>query len=212
MEFTHEYGIYSNDQKNTQQHKLMAIALFFGSFNPIHHGHLVIAQAALTHGYADEVWFVISPQNPFKNTDELLREEARLAMVNLSIQSQPKFRACTLEFGLSKPNYTINTLTEIIKLYPEETFKILIGEDNLLHFHLWNDYQDILNQAALLVYPRPNTPPCELVAHPKVTLLDVPLFDISATYIRSLIQAQKPIKFLVTDGVEKYLELNRWYR
>ena len=138
----------------------MQIALFFGSFNPIHQGHLVIAQAALTQNLVDEVWFIISPQNPFKNADELLDEQSRLQMVNLSIQSQPQFKACDIEFTLPKPNYTINTLNEILKHYPSETFKLLIGEDNLVHFHLWNDYQDILIQVELLVYPRPNTPNC----------------------------------------------------
>lgn len=190
----------------------MQIALFFGSFNPIHQGHLVIAQAALTQNLVDEVWFVISPQNPFKNADELLDEQSRLQMVNLSIQSQPQFKACNIEFTLPKPNYTINTLNEILKQYPSETFKLLIGEDNLVHFHLWNDYQDILNQAELLVYPRPNTPNCELKSHPKVSMLEVPLFDISATYIRSLIQTNKPIKFLVNEDVEKFIADNGLYK
>ena len=197
---------------NTNPNIQHSIALFFGSFNPIHQGHLVIAQAVITQSLADEVWFVISPQNPFKNADDLLEEQIRLKMVQLSIQSQPQFKACDIEFDLPKPNYTINTLNEVLKQFPSETFKLLIGEDNLAHFHLWNDYQDILNQAALLVYPRPNTPTSELKSHPKVTMLDVPLFDISATYIRSLIQDSKPIKYLVNEDVEKLIIENGLYR
>lgn len=190
----------------------MQIALFFGSFNPIHHGHLVIAQAALTHGLAEEVWFVISPQNPFKNESDLLSENDRLKMVEESIQAQPLFKACTIEFGLPKPNYTVNTVQRLRQQYPRETFKLLLGEDNLVHFHLWNDYEDILDQVQLLVYPRPNTAPCALKSHPKVTFLTVPLFDISATYIRSLIQENKPIKFLVHEKVEKMIADHGWYQ
>jgi nicotinate-nucleotide adenylyltransferase len=190
----------------------MNIALFFGSFNPIHHGHLVIAQAALTHGFAEEVWFVISPQNPFKKEGDLLAEHDRLMMVEESIQSQPLFKTCTIEFGLPKPNYTVTTVHRLCEQYPEMTFKLLLGEDNLVHFHLWNDYEDILRQAQLLVYPRPNTAECALKSHPKVTFLSVPLFDISATYIRSLIQEQKAIKFLVNEKVEKMIADNGWYQ
>jgi nicotinate-nucleotide adenylyltransferase len=187
------------------------IALFFGSFNPIHLGHLVIAQSVLTQNLADEIWFVISPHNPFKSADDLLDEQARLQMVNLSIVAQPRFKSCDIEFDLPKPNYTINTLNAILEKHPNKKFKILIGEDNLVHFHLWNDYEEILEKAALLVYPRPNTPDCKLKSHAKVSMLDVPLFDISATYIRALIQQKKSIKYLVHEAVESLIEAEGYY-
>ena len=189
----------------------MEIALFFGSFNPVHQGHLVIAQAVLNQSLAKEVWFVISPQNPFKNAEDLIGENERLEMVKMSIETQPLFKACTVEFDLPKPNYTIDTLNTLTNKFPQNTFKLLIGEDNLVGFHLWNDYKEILNQVDLLVYPRPKTPDCELKIHPKVKMLNVPMFDISATYIRSLVQEGKSIKFMVSEKVEDFIVTNKLF-
>lgn len=185
--------------------------LFFGSFNPIHMGHLVIAQSMLEEANLEEVWFVVSPQNPFKETQSLLQDTHRLRMVELSIKGNPHLRACDIEFHLPTPSYTATTLRELAHAYPEKDFCIIMGSDNLSNFHRWRESQFIINNYELFVYPRPNHCNPEWIDHPRVHLVEVPMLDISSTYIRGKIARGKNIQYLVPEAVMDYIADNNFY-
>jgi nicotinate-nucleotide adenylyltransferase len=178
----------------------MRIGLFFGSFNPIHSGHLLIANYMVDFTDMDKIWFVISPQNPFKVNDDLLDEKQRLNLLKLAIEDDKRFEACDIEFSLDRPSYTIHTLNHLSNLYPEHTFVPIIGGDNLQSFHKWKDYEKILDKHELYVYRRAGFHENPLLAnHPKIKLFDVPLLNISSTYIREILQAGKSIYYLVPE-------------
>lgn len=178
----------------------MRIGLFFGSFNPIHSGHLLIANYMVDFTGMDKIWFVISPQNPFKVNDDLLDEKQRLNLLKLAIEDDERFEACDIEFSLERPSYTIHTLNHLSNLYPEHTFVPIIGGDNLQSFHKWKDYEKILDKHELYVYRRAGFHENPLLAnHPKIKLFDVPLLNISSTYIREILQASKSIHYLVPE-------------
>ncbi|MCU0446535.1 MAG: nicotinate (nicotinamide) nucleotide adenylyltransferase [Microscillaceae bacterium] len=189
----------------------MKIGLFFGSFNPIHIGHLIIANTMAEHTDLARVWFVVSPQNPFKKQKTLLHEFDRLDMVEKAITDNFKFKASDIEFHLPKPSYTIDTLTVIQEKYPQDEFALIMGSDNLTQFKNWKNYDKILEYFSLYVYPRPNTAPSDLDQHPKVQWVQAPLMDISATFIRQCIQQQKSIKYLVPEAVEEYILRKKFY-
>lgn len=191
----------------------MKIGLFFGSFNPIHTGHLIIAEAALAEASLDRVWFMVSPQNPFKEKRTLLPEYDRLKMTELGIGENHRLAASNIEFGLPKPSYTIDTLTHLFDKYRSYQFSIIMGEDNLLHLHKWKNYQAILNHYTLFVYPRKADVPIdsELRNHPNVRYFEAPLLDISATYLRTRVQSHKSIRYLTPDPVVKYIEDRRLF-
>ena len=178
----------------------MRIGLFFGSFNPIHSGHLLIANYMVDFTGMNKIWFVISPQNPFKVNDDLLDEKQRLNLLKLAIEDDARFEACDIEFSLERPSYTIHTLNHLSNLYPEHTFVPIIGGDNLQSFHKWKDYEKILDKHELYVYRRAGFHENPLLAnHPKIKLFDVPLLNISSTYIREILQARKSIHYLVPE-------------
>jgi nicotinate-nucleotide adenylyltransferase len=178
----------------------MRIGLFFGSFNPIHSGHLLIANYMVDFTDMDKIWFVISPQNPFKVNDDLLDEKQRLNLLKLAIEDDKRFEACDIEFSLERPSYTIHTLNHLSNLYPEHTFVPIIGGDNLQSFHKWKDYEKILDKHELYVYRRAGFHENPLLAnHPKIKLFDVPLLNISSTYIREILHASKSIHYLVPE-------------
>lgn len=179
----------------------MEVGLFFGSFNPIHTGHMIIANLVKETTSVDEVWFIISPQNPFKKNKNLLHEFDRLDLVNAAIGDDYKFRSSDIEFNMPRPSYTIDTLTLIQEKYPEKKFRLIIGEDNLESFPRWKNHEKILEHFGLIVYPRPNAKPSELSTHENVHVIDAPEVDISATLIRRLIKEEKSIKYLVPDPV-----------
>ena len=189
----------------------MTIGLFFGSFNPIHIGHLIIANTMVELGEVDEVWFIISPQNPLKATNTLLHEFDRLEMVRIAIHDNIKFKVSDIEFQLPKPSYTIDTLTHIQEKYPKNKFVLIIGEDNLVQFTRWKNYLQILEYFSLLVYQRPDSGKSDLANHPKVKLIEAPLFDISASFIRKMIKENKSIKYLVVPEVENYIYSKKFY-
>ena len=190
----------------------MHIGLFFGSFNPIHVGHLIIAEAALNHTDIDRLWLMVSPQNPFKQKANLLSEYNRLRMAELGIGDNIRMQASNIEFHLPKPSYTIDTLTYLREKYPNYTFSLIMGQDNLQHFHKWKNYEAILNHYHLHVYPRGhNSPPTQFDDHPNVSMFNAPLLDISATYIRETIRSDKSIRYLVPDAVLEYMEEIRAY-
>ena len=189
----------------------MKIGLFFGSFNPIHIGHLIIANTMATGSDLDQVWFIVSPQNPFKKNKSLLHEFDRLTMVEKAIADNFKLKATDIEFHMPKPSYTIDTLTKISEKHPEHEFVLIMGEDNLVQFESWKNYEKILDYYTLYVYPRPNTAPHNFKDHPKTKFVEAPLLDISATYIRKCLREGKPIRYMVKDEVAEYIEWKGFY-
>jgi len=187
----------------------MKVGLFFGSFNPIHTGHLIVASIMAEH--LDRVWFVVSPQNPFKKNKSLLHEFDRYEMVEKAIQDNYKFQITDVEFSMPKPNYTIDTLTYLTEKHPGHTFKLIIGSDNLGEFPKWKNYRKILDNHGLLVYPRPNARKSELYNDPGVTVIEAPLLDISASYIRNAVKQKRSIRYMVPEVVESYIERKGFY-
>lgn len=188
----------------------MKIGLYFGSFNPIHIGHLIIANTLYDRTDLDEVWFVVSPQNPFKKRQSLVHEFDRLRMVELAIEDHFHFRASDVEFRMPKPSYTIDTLTYLSEQHPQHQFVLFLGSDNLKHFKKWKNYEAILEHYEILVYPRPGDPVS--FGHPKVRTIEAPLLDISATFIRKSIQEGHSVKYLLPDKVEEYILAKKLYQ
>jgi nicotinate-nucleotide adenylyltransferase len=189
----------------------MKIGLFFGSFNPIHVGHLIIANTMAQNTDLNQVWFVVSPQNPFKKTASLLHEFDRLDMVQMAIADNPKLKVSDIEFNLPKPSYTIDSLTYMQEKFPNHQFSLIIGGDNLEQLVRWKNYQQILDYYGLYVYPRPQSAKSELEKHPNVRLVEAPLMDISATFIRECIKNHKSIKYLVSEAVEAYILRKKFF-
>ncbi|MBC7450075.1 MAG: nicotinate-nucleotide adenylyltransferase [Cytophagales bacterium] len=189
----------------------MKIGLFFGSFNPIHIGHLIIGNTMVETADLQEVWYVVSPQNPFKKNQSLLHEFDRYDMVTAAIFNNMKLRASDIEFNLPKPSYTIDTLAYLSDKYPQHQFVLIIGEDNLDQFKNWKNYEQILDQYGLYVYPRPESTNSPLRSHPNVRLIDAPLLEISATYIRGLIKQGKSVRYLVSKEVEEMIVSRKYY-
>jgi len=164
------------------------------------------------HTDLDQVWFVVSPQNPLKKSRNLLHEFDRYDMVNAAIQEDFHFKVTDIEFGMPKPSYTIDTLAYLSEKHPEHEFRLIIGEDNLVSFPRWKNYKMILDTYGLIVYPRPNSSESMLKEHPNVTMIDAPKMDISATLIRKLIQADKSIKYLVPESVDLLIKSKKLYQ
>lgn len=190
----------------------MRIGLFFGSFNPIHIGHLVIADFMATQTDLDRVWLVVSPQNPLKPKKTLARDHDRLHLVRLGIGDHPKLRASDVEFQLPKPSYTVDTLAFLKEQYPEHEFVLIMGGDNLGSFHLWKNYQQMLTEHDIYVYQRPHYNLGDLAAHPRVRVFEPPPLDISATYIRDCIKNGQSVRYLVPEAVWEYLQTGTMYR
>ena len=191
----------------------MKIGLFFGSFNPVHTGHLLIANYFSQFAGFDKIWFVVTPQNPFKANDELLDENQRLSLLKLAIDGDTRFEASNIEFKLERPSYTVNTLKYLRSQFPDDTFCPIIGGDNLQSFHLWKDYKDILENHEVYVYRRAGFHENPILAnHPGIKIFEVPLLNISSTYIREMIQAGKSIKYLVPEEVESYITQHLLYQ
>lgn len=187
-------------------------ALFFGSFNPIHVGHLIIANTMVQHGEVDEVWLVVSPQNPLKERATLLADHHRLAMVHRAIDDNYRLKACDIEMHLPVPSYTVVTLAALQEKHPTHEFSLIMGSDNLESLHRWRNYEHILAHHRIFVYPRPGSEHCPLASHPSVTMVDVPMMDISSTYIRRQIQAGRDVRYLLSEPVYQYLTEMHFYR
>ncbi len=181
----------------------MKIGLFFGSFNPIHTGHLIIANIMQDQTDLDQVWFVVSPQNPFKTQKSLLHEFDRLRMVELAIADHFHFRASDVEFLMPRPSYTIDTLTYLSEKNPNHTFNLIMGGDNLSHFHKWKNHEAILEHYALYVYPRPGDYP--KIRHTRIKYVESPLMDISATFIRNAIKKDHSVRYLLPEPVLDFI-------
>lgn len=187
------------------------VGLFFGSFNPIHIGHLIIGNSMLANSDMDEVWFVVSPQNPLKERATLLADRQRLEMVRLAIDDNYRLRACDIEFHLPIPSYTSTTLAYLAERYPDKSFCLIMGSDNLETFTRWRNWQFIIDNYHLYVYPRPGHDNCSLAQHPHVTLVDVPTMDISSTYIRQQLRRGRDVRYLLPDKVYDYVTGMHFY-
>ncbi len=190
----------------------MKIGLFFGSFNPVHTGHMIIAEHIANHTDVDRVWMVVSPQNPLKAKNTLAKDHDRLHLVQLAIGDNPLLRASSVEFKLPKPSYTIDTLAHLRELHPEHTFALIMGGDNLASLNKWKNYEIILRDYPIYVYSRPNYDLGEFATHPAITVCQAPLLDISASYIRENIANKYSIRYLVPDQVFEYLSGSSMYR
>ncbi|MCE2894159.1 MAG: nicotinate-nucleotide adenylyltransferase [Flammeovirgaceae bacterium] len=174
-------------------------------------GHLIIANIMAQNTDLDKVWLVVSPQNPFKPSKGLLHEFDRYDLVKAAIADNYKLEASDVEFHLPKPSYTIHTLAYLTEKYPNKEFKVIIGEDNLENFTKWKNHEQILAQFGLYVYPRPHVTNSDLKRHPQVTIVEAPMIDISATYIRNCIKNNKSIRYLVPEPVENMIRMKNFY-
>lgn len=190
----------------------MKIGLFFGSFNPIHNGHITLANYMLNNSDLDYIWFVISPQNPFKYKDSLLLESERLKMVNMSIVDNPRLKANNIEFKLPKPSYTIDTLKILSERHKEYEFVLMMGTDNLENFHKWKDYENILEKYEIYVYPRSTSDGGTLKNHPKVKMFNSNLNELSSTFIRNEIKENREIKNFLPLVVNNYIQRKGFYK
>ena len=184
------------------------VGLFFGSFNPIHIGHLIIANHLVEHSAMDELWLVVTPQNPFKEKQSLLDNYLRLEMVNLAIEEYPKLRASNIEFQLPQPNYTVNTLAYLEEKFPNVSFALIMGEDNLKSLHKWKNYEYILEHYPIYVYPRisEGEMPDNLVQHPHIKRVTAPIIELSSTFIREEIKARRNVRALLPEKVWQYID------
>ncbi|MCF8202691.1 MAG: nicotinate-nucleotide adenylyltransferase [Crocinitomicaceae bacterium] len=190
----------------------MKIGLFFGTFNPIHVGHLIIANHMAQHASIDQVWLVVTPHNPHKEKATLLSDHLRLDMVRDAIFDAPHLKASDIEFHLPKPNYTISTLTHLQEKHSQDEFCLLLGEDNLRSFHKWYNWDQILAKHRIYVYPRQReegaeqAPHSALEQHPNIEMVkDVPILGISASFVRKRLASGKDCSFLLTEPVAKYI-------
>ena len=189
----------------------MKVGLYFGSFNPIHIGHLIIANHFVNNAEVNEVWFVVSPQNPLKESSSLLNEQHRYSLVKIAIEDEKKLKANNVEFSMPKPSYTIDTLIYLSEKYKQHHFSLIIGSDSYLNFEKWKNYKQIILNYNILIYPRPSFQIKDNLPS-SVKIVDAPLMEISSTQIRKYIKSNKSIRFLVTDKVMEEIELKGYYK
>ncbi len=190
------------------------IGLYFGTFNPIHVGHLAIANYMVEYSDLDEVWMVVTPHNPHKKKKTLLDDIHRLAMVRIAVDDYPKLKASLVEFDLPQPNYTVNTLAYLEEQYSEHFFSLIMGEDNLKSFHKWKNYNVILDRYSIYVYPRisSGTAETQFSNHPKITTVAAPIMELSSTFIRQAIKAGKNIRPMLPHKVWTYIDEMNFYK
>lgn len=186
--------------------------LFFGSFNPVHTGHLIIASYMANFTDLDEVWLVVSPQNPLKNKKGLGNMYDRLEMARLAAEPAERLKVSDIEFKLPQPSYTIDTLTHLHEKYPSKEFVLIMGADNLVSLKKWKNYEIILKNYRIYVYPRPGADLSEWESHSSITLTDTPEMEISSTFIRDAWKDRKNIQFLVPDKVIEFMDSKNMYR
>ena len=190
------------------------IGLYFGSFNPIHIGHLILANYLAEHSDLDEIWLVVTPQNPFKDKKSLLDNASRLEMVALSLKEYDKLKPCDIEFHLPQPNYTIDTLIHLEEKYPQHSFSLIMGEDNLKSFHKWKNYEVILSHYLIYVYPRlsEGKVPDALQGHEHIVYIKTPIIELSATAIREDIAQGKDVRPMLPPQVWSYIDKWGFYK
>lgn len=191
------------------------IGLYFGTFNPIHIGHLAIANHMVEFSDLDEIWMVVTPHNPFKKKSTLLADNHRLQLVKIATEEYPKLKASNIEFKLLQPNYTVNTLAHISEKYPNYQFNIIMGEDNLASFHKWKNYEVIIENHAIYVYPRvykDSVSKTPFDTHPKIHKVAAPIMEISSTFIRKGIADNKNMQALLPCKVWQYIDEMNFYK
>lgn len=182
------------------------IGLFFGSFNPVHIGHLIIANHMANETDLDQVWMVVSPQNPFKDKKSLAKDRDRYNLVHLAIGDNPKLSVSDIEFSMPKPSYTIDTLTYLKEKYPNKIFYLIMGGDNVPTLPKWKNSELLIENYKIYVYKRPGYDLGPLASHPNITSVEAPLLDISSTHIRQLIKERKSIQYLMPDAARLEIE------
>lgn len=201
----------------------MKIGLYFGTYNPVHVGHLIIANHMANYTDLDQVWMVVTPRNPLKQKDSLLEDYHRLELVRRAIDDNLKLRVSDIEFKLEKPSYTATTLAYLQDKHPEHEFALIMGEDNLRTLHKWKNYESILNNHSIVVYPRVLTeqeksesikPPIQdaVYNHANITMIDAPVMKVSASFIRRAIKERKDVRYLLTEPVFTYVDEMNFYK
>lgn len=192
----------------------MKIGLYFGTFNPIHAGHLIIANHIAEFTALEQVWLVVTPHNPFKKKETLLDDYQRLQLVFLATEDYPKLKPSDIEFKLPQPNYTVNTLAHLEEKFPQHEFSLIMGEDNLKSLHKWKNYEHIINNYDIYVYPRISAEVNgnALQNHQKIKFVGAPIVEISSTFIRENIKTNKNIRPLLPAKVWDYIDHNNLYR
>ncbi len=190
------------------------IGLYFGTFNPIHIGHLAIANFLVEYSELEEIWMVVTPHNPHKKKKTLLDDYQRLHMVHLATDDYDHIKASNIEFGLPQPNYTVNTLAHLSEKYRDHNFTLIMGEDNLKSLPKWKNYQVLLEEYSIIVYPRlsPGTVPAGLDNHPSITRIEAPIMEISSTMIRNAVKDGKDLRYFMHHEVQRYVEEMFFYK
>jgi nicotinate-nucleotide adenylyltransferase len=183
----------------------MRIGLYSGSFNPLHHGHVMLANYLVEFSDLDELWFVVSPQNPLKKREDLMKDEDRLKMVELALEGDSRLKVSNIEMSLPLPSYTINTLRALSAKYPDDQFVFICGMDSLQGLPRWREYQTILDNYELLVFPRKGYDGGELIHHPHVKVLETPVIEVSSTFIRNSMKAGKDVRHFMPEKAYQYL-------
>lgn len=197
--------------KRTEGCFMKKVGLFFGSFNPIHIGHLAIAEFMVEQTDLDNLWFVVSPQNPLKEKKSLLADHHRWAMVNIAIEDDARFRAIDIEFKMPRPSYTIDTLTRLSEKYPDYEFVLISGTDIFQSLRKWKNYEELLKQYRFYVYARPNYVMGEFESHSKIKVFNAPQMEISSSFIRKSIKANKEVKYLLPPKLDEYIKEMHFY-
>lgn len=192
----------------------MKIGLYFGTFNPIHIGHLIIANHIAENSSLEQIWLVVTPHNPHKEKSTLLNDYQRLHMVHLATEEYSKIKPSDIEFKLPQPNYTINTLAHLQEKYPQHEFSLIMGEDNLNSLHKWKNYEFIVENYNIYVYPRLNSGEIneQFANHQKIHKTNAPIIELSSTFIRESIKNKKNVKPMLPEKVWEYLDHNNFYR
>ena len=191
----------------------LKVGLYFGSFNPVHIGHMAIANYMVEYTSIDQLWFVVSPHNPLKNKLNLLNDYQRLDLVNRAIEDDNRFRASNIEFNLPKPSYTIDTLTYLKEKFPDYEFVILMGSDNLESFHKWKNFKTIVQNYGIIVYPRPGFEQAKVLKHENIVIAkEAPLMEVSSSFIRNAIHDGKDVRHFLPQNVWKYVDEMNFYK
>lgn len=188
------------------------IGIYSGSFNPIHHGHLMLASYLVTFGELDELWLLVSPQNPLKPKAELLDDQHRLEMARLAVGDDPFIKVSDVEMHLPRPSYTINTLQHLSEQYPDKQFVFVCGMDSLQNLDKWKDYEKILNNYNIVVFPRRGYDGGELINHPSVRVVETPIIELSSTFIRNCIADNISVRHFMPENAYNYLMNNNLYK
>ena len=199
------------DPNRYEKYKKNKVGLFFGSFNPVHNGHMIIANFMLEFSDLEQIFFVVSPQNPFKEKASLLEDYHRLALVKEAIGDTDKYYACDIEFKMPKPSYTIDTLTYLNEKYPDKEFSLIMGSDNLKNFHKWKNSSQIIDNYRLYVYPRPGFDEAEVKRNKNITIVEAPLVEISSTFIRNAVKEKKDVRFFMPERAWNYMKEMHFY-